>query len=192
MANSERSAASKALPPAPWEVWLLRVLWLLVPIVAGPGLTAALDPLDGAPATVLEIAAWAFWFLGLVATLVPHPVTLTAIRIVAPAVAAAGLVMVAASGESERAALVVVVGYGLILTVVALLPSVGDAMVNGSAYGSERRMALRTPGPTLLGPIQLAWLTVVTGPLACAILVAQGRLLIAAAAAAVAAGTFPP
>jgi hypothetical protein len=53
--------------------------------------------------------------------------------------------------------------------VVAMAPSVGDAFVDGSSYGPERRFALRVPAPVLLGPIELTWAValagVLTGPL---------------------------
>jgi hypothetical protein len=48
-------------------------------------------------------------------------------------------------------------------------------MINGSAYGSERRMALRPPGFALVGPVQGAWLAVAAGLLSGPWLVAAGQ-----------------
>jgi hypothetical protein len=52
---------------------------------------------------------------------------------------------------------------------VLFVPAIGDAFVDGSSYGPERRMALRVPGPLLLGPVELTWAgtvaAMVAGPL---------------------------
>jgi hypothetical protein len=51
----------------------------------------------------------------------------------------------------------------------AFAPTTGEAFVNGSAYGDERRMPLRIPAAVAAGPVVLAWAAVVapvvTGPL---------------------------
>jgi hypothetical protein len=61
-----------------------------------------------------------------------------------------------------------------LLGVGAMLPAAAvDAFVDGSSYGPERRFALRTPAALRLGPIELAWLSIV-GPLV------VGPLLLAA------------
>ena len=67
-------------------VWALRTLWLVQPVTLGPALADGLHDLDGR--TFLSVAVWVLWGLGLLATLVPRPVTLTAIRIGGPAAAA--------------------------------------------------------------------------------------------------------
>ncbi len=98
---------------------------------------------------------WLGWFATLVAGLTPHPISLTVIRILSPTVLGVALLLGATVGWTTG--LLAVAGYGLMLTALALLPAIGDVMVNGSAYGSERRMALRTPAVAYLGPIPVAW-----------------------------------
>ncbi|MEM7337334.1 MAG: hypothetical protein AAF467_01735 [Actinomycetota bacterium] len=135
-------------------LWPLRGLWVALPIVFGATVGNDLDTV--AQPLVAEGALWVLWFLGLLATLVPGPVPLTTIRILAPATIVAALVIGGGAGAAAAA-------YGVLVTVVSLLPSVGDRMINGSAYGSERRMALRPPAYVLLGPVQIAWALVVAG-----------------------------
>ncbi len=156
-----KSLVRRGQATGPWELWLVRILWLGLPLVAGSAVTQLLDGADRPTALIVEVGAWTFWFVGLLATLVPHPVSLTILRILSPTVAGVAVLSLLASVELSTVGLVA--AYGLVVSVLALLPPVGDIMVNGSAYGSERRMALRTPGPTLFGPLQLAWLAVFIG-----------------------------
>lgn len=159
-----------------YGLWLLRALWLALPVVVGLGSRDAIGALE--QPLIAEVALWAVWFATLVACLVPGPVSLTAVRIAAPAiVVVAGLALLADGGSSSGSA--VIAAYGLLVTAVAYLARVGDEMINGSAYGSERRMALRPPGYALLGPVQVAWLMLVAGMMVPLILAATGRWLAA-------------
>lgn len=149
-------------------LWPLRVVWLLAPLGIGVGLSDRLDQFPATGGTIAEVALWAAWFAGLVACLVPSTQSLTVVRIGAPgALALVGLAAVVGDGGFPAARLEGL-GYGALLTMVAFLPTTGDRMINGSAYGSERRMALRPPAFALLGPVQVTWLVVfaglVTGP----------------------------
>ncbi len=149
-------------------LWPVRLVWLVLPVAIGPGLLAAVDDRSGPVKLVIEAGLWSGWFAGLVAVLAPSTVALTAIRILAPAGFAA-TVLAAVSGGHWGNTTIVALGAGLIVSVFVLLPLVGDPLINGSAYGSERRMALRPPAAVLLGPVQIAWLAVfvgtITGPL---------------------------
>ncbi len=144
------------------RLWPVRVLWLLLPLAAGPGLLDAVSGRSGPVRSVVEIGLWLAWFLGLVASLAPSTVALTGLRLLAPAAPASALVA-AVAGGSATSSTVLSIGYGLLVMVVAMLPTTGDQMVNGSAYGSERRMALRPPAHLLLGPVPIAWIAVFTG-----------------------------
>jgi hypothetical protein len=61
----------------------------------------------------------------------------------------------------------------VVAAVCALLPTTGDAFVDGASYGDERRFLLRPPGAFLLGPIEFGWAIVVAG-------IAAGPLLLLA------------
>jgi hypothetical protein len=150
------------------------VVWVTLPFTAGPALADTLDPRSPSFRTGASVGLWAVWGATLIAALVPRTVTLTAIRIVAPASVVAvtwGAVVSPSPGPAE---VVAIVATGL-ATAVALLPGTGDAYVNGSSYGDERRLPLRAPAAVLLGPLELTWAAVVLGA-------GAGPLLLAAQA----------
>jgi hypothetical protein len=148
--------------------WLLRGLWVALPFTVGPALAAALDGAGGPVRTVASLGLWAGWAVGVAAVVVPHPIGLTALRLLAPAAIAAAL---AAAVDGEPSALAV--GWALVAAAWAFTPAVGAAWVNGSSYPNERRYLLRVPGPLLLGPLMVAWALVMAG-------IASGPLLLAA------------
>ena len=145
--------------------WVLRAAWLALPFSAGPALEGALDDLSSPVRWVAAVLLWGGWAVGVLAVLLPRPVGLTAVRVLAPASLAA-----AVWAGSPLGAVVPAVA-----TVVALAPEAGAWFVNGAAYGYERRYLLRVPGPLLLGPVVLAWALLVAG-------VVTGPLLLAARA----------
>lgn len=147
--------------------WLVRAAWGVLPLVAGPSLAAALDPRSGAVRTVATIGLWAAWTLVLLASLVPHPIALTTLRIGAPAGALATIAPVLAGEGSAWAA-----GAGAVAAGLTMLPETAVWFVNGPAYVNERRLPLRAPGPLVLGPIPLAWAVVVAAPVGAALLLA--------------------
>jgi hypothetical protein len=163
--------------------WALRVVWAALPLAAGPRLAAALDARSPAVRSAASVGLWAGWAVVLLATLVPHPLALTAVRIGAPAGAAAvGAALVWHSGKPWEAAVALVAVVAA--TGVAFSAPVGMAFVNGPAYPDERRFPLRPPGALLLGPLPVAWGVAVGGPAATVLLLAAGRWWAGAAAGA--------
>lgn len=148
--------------------------WFLLPLVAGPGLSDAVDGRSGTVQLVAEAGLWGGWALGLLATLVPSTVSLTALRILAPAAVAAALLGIASAGRWQVSA-VVALGAIVVVAAVVFLPTTGDVMVNGSAYGAERRMALRAPASLVIGPVPLVWALVFAGAVTGPLLWAAGR-----------------
>lgn len=163
--------------------WPLRVLWLLLPATLGPALEAALDGRSRPVALVVAALGWAVWTAGVVAVLVPRVAGLTLVRIAAPvAVLAAAW---AAVGDVDTGVAVLGLVGAALAAVAAMAPTTGDAFVNGSAYGPERRFALRAPGPLLLGPVELVWAVVVAGSLSGPLLLAARQWIPGALALAV-------
>ncbi len=138
-------------------LWPLRILWFALPLLAGPGFSAMLDDRSSAVAVVSEVGLWLMWFAGLVSLLAPSTVSLTALRFVAPSLAASALYGTIAHGQ-WTASTVGAIGATIVALIAVMLPTTGDPMVNGSSYGPERRLALRPPAALLFGPIQLTWL----------------------------------
>jgi hypothetical protein len=149
----------------------LRVLWLSLPVTAGPGLDDALAGASGPVQATAAVGLWAAWAGGLLALLVPRVASLTAIRLLAPG-AVVVTVAAAAAGGIEAVDLLGV-GVATAVWVLSLWPDVADAMVDGSSYGPERRLPLRVPPALALGPAPLAGVVVLAG-------VATGPLLLAA------------
>jgi hypothetical protein len=147
---------------------MVRLTWIGLPFTAGPPLAEALDAASRSVQLVASAGLWAGWAIGVVAALVPHPLSLTALRILAPASVVA-VVAAAAAGHASPLAL----GWATVTATWAFAPSFGGVCVNGPAYPNERRFLLRVPGALLVGPLALAWALAVVG-------VASGPLLLAA------------
>lgn len=152
--------------------WLLRATWVMLPFGAGPLLASALDPRSAAVTTTASASLWLGWALVVVALLVPHPISLTVVRVLAPA-GPAFAVLALLDADVEVAPLVLAVVTTGLAAALALLPETGTWLVNGGAFGDERRHLLRPPRSLLAGPIPLAWAALVAG-------LASGPLLLAA------------
>lgn len=157
-------------------LWTVRFCWAVAPIATGPAFAAALDGWDPAVRTAASVGLWAVWALALLASLVAHPVALTAVRVVMPAGLAA-TVAAAAGGHPS-------VPVAAVAAALAFAPHFGGWFVNGPAYPNERRLALRPPGHLVAGPVVLAWAVVVSAPTA-AVLLLAGRQWAAGAAVSV-------
>jgi hypothetical protein len=146
-------------------------VWLVLPFAAGPAFASALDSRSGAVQTTASVLLWTVWTVAFGASLVPRTVTLTAIRTLMPAAlpAAVWAATLGAPPGADVGPSLAAVGGALLAFAAVLSPLTGDAFVNGSSYGPERRFALRVPGALLLGPVGLAWAAVagpaVAGPL---------------------------
>ena len=131
----------------------LRAAWVLLPLALGPAVAEALHDLSPGPRSTASIALWLLWAVGLTVTLVPLPVTLTALRLGVPALAAVALWSAPAGTDAFRTT----AGLAATTLVVAAAfsASTSDRFVDGASYGDERRFLLRTPGPVvlMLGPM---------------------------------------
>lgn len=154
--------------------WALRAAWAVLPLSAGPTLGAALDGHSRPVQLVASTVLWAPWAVVVTATLVAHPIALTALRVAVPAVLAATL-MAAVDGHPSAVA----VGSAAVALALAFHPGTGARYVNGPAYPNERRLPLRVPGPLLLGILPLAWSLAVGAPVGVLLLLACQRWIAA-------------
>lgn len=164
--------------------WPIRVLWLTLPLTVAPALDAAMADRSSAVAAVVAVLAWAAWTAGVVATFVPRTVGLTGLRIAAPVLPLVTAWAASVDGVETTPAVVALVA-GTLTAVVAFAPTTGDAFVNGSAYGAERRFALRVPGALVFGPIPLLWALGVAGVIVGPLLLAAGQWVVGGLALAV-------
>jgi hypothetical protein len=173
------------MEPRRWYPWLLRVGWALLALVAGPVLASALDDWSVPVRTAASVGLWAAWAVTLGALLVLHPVSLTIVRVVAPAALVA---VVWAAIDSGQGAGWLAVAYTVLPVAAVFLPETGVLFVNGSAYPNERRFPLRVPGSLLLGPLFVAWALLVGLPAAAVLLLADGSWVAGGIAAVAAVG----
>jgi hypothetical protein len=173
------------MPAAPprHHAWPLLAVWVLTPLLIGPSVSDALDERSRAVQVTGSSIAWLSWAVALVAMLVPRTATLTAVRLIVPGAAALGCW--AASGADDTAWAVVGAATGVAALLTLAAPGVSDGFVDGSSYGSERRIALRVPYALLLGPVPLAWAAVAAGVVTGPLLLAARQWLVGAAATAV-------
>ncbi len=159
----------------------VRIAWALLPLAVGPAVGEALDDRSRAVSLTGASLAWGVWALVLVAVLIPRTVSLTVLRVAAPA-ALATANWAAVAGQTTAVDMVGL-AWAAVVVLVAFAPSTGDCYVNGSSYGDERRLPLRPPGALLFGPIELAWLVAVSVPVGVPLLVAANRWVAAGALA---------
>ena len=153
---------------------------MALPFTVGPALADALHAAGDPVRTVASLGLWAGWAVGVAAALVPHPVSLTGLRLLAPAAVASTLAAAAAGSPSALA-----VVWSLVSTAWAFSPVIGVRWVNGPAYPNERRYPLRPPGALLAGPLLLAWALTAAAVTAGPLLLAAERWIAGGLAAAV-------
>ena len=131
----------------------LRAAWVVLPLALGPAVAEALHDLSPGPRSTASTALWLLWAVGLTVTLVPLPVTLTALRLGVPALAAVALWSAPAGTDAFRTT--AGLAATTLVVAVAFSASTSDRFVDGASYGDERRFLLRTPGPVILmlGPM---------------------------------------
>lgn len=162
-------------------VWPARVCWVALALI-GP--LAIGDALDGRSTAVTVVAAtglWVGWATALVTMLVPRNEALTAMRVLVPGGLAAVLVALATGGRADVTSIAAVV-VAAVATAWALAPWVGEAWVDGSSYGPERRFPLRPPAVLGYGVVPVVWLAVAAGA-TCGPLLLAARQWVAGSAA---------
>jgi hypothetical protein len=155
-----------------------------LPLTAGPAASAALNNWDDAPRAAGATLLWLAWAAGLLATLAPRPLTLTVLRVIAPAFLVLAIAAVLDGGPSTDAAIAVVVGTAL-CSVLASGHDIAIAAANSIAYGDEQRYPLRVPPALFLGPLPLARVLVAAGVAVPVLLLADGQIVLGLACVAI-------
>ena len=164
------------------HLWPLRVAWVLLALATSAAAGDALDGRSTAVVAAVAVVGWAGWGAALVALLVPRTLSLTVVRIVVPMGSAAAFACVAL-GDDATVLDAVTVAVAAAALVLALAPWTTDAFVDGSSYGPERRIALRTP--VALTVLAVATWAVMAGAGAGALLLLATQRWVAGGAVAV-------
>jgi hypothetical protein len=184
-AVGDRTTRGAALAPARF-LWATRVAWVAAAVATGLAISSAAAGRSGAAGTVGAVAWWATVAAVVVGLVVPSTVGLVVLRMAAPA-SVAGAALCLAFGASTATGIT-----ALALTTLAMLLAfsgeTGEAMVQGAAYGAERRYPLRPPAAVLL-PAALSC-AVWSAAVLAAVLALAGRQWVLGGALAVAAVPF--
>lgn len=168
--------------------WLCRALWLFVPLLLGDVFTTRLTGATGSARMIWQVFLWAVWLVGVVASFVQLPRSLTVMRMIMPAALVLGGAFWLTAPDGQRAGILGVSGLILALVVAVLVMSadVGRDFIDGASYGDETRLGLAVPVFLLIGPIQMLWL-LGTAPVAVSVaLLASARWGLGATVGAIA------
>jgi hypothetical protein len=157
---------------------LLRLLWLSLPVTLGPAVQDGLSGVSSPVGWVAALGLWAAWAGTLLALLVPRVLSLTVLRVAAPAAGALAVVSALRGGVDGLDLLGLAVAA--LVLVVATWPSVGADLVDGSSYGPERRLPLRLPPAVAFVAAPVAVAVVLVGIAAGPLLVAAERWVVGA------------
>jgi len=119
----------------------------------GAGIGGFLDDRSAAVQMTGTTLAWAVWGTVVVASFISHPKTLTVLRIGTPAVASFMIFAVFNQGTSGGQIISAAVSVAVLL--LSFSAEIGSIYVQASAYGDEKRFALRPP-VALIAPILLS------------------------------------
>jgi hypothetical protein len=155
-------------------LWLFRIVWVALAI-------AVATALDG---TMAAAAWWVLVAVAAVALTVTGPLGLTVVRL-ATSLAAPVAVIAWIDGASTALGAAITL-VALLATFVAASAEVGEAMVQGAAYGDEFRFPLRLPAAMFI-PVALMWLVWAAAVLGGTLLVVNERWIVGVVVAGVAA-----
>ena len=162
--NARAGASTRRF--APPVVWLARLAWLLVAVLGGSAVEAAVDERSAAIRWVVAIGGWTVWGIVALALAIPAVRSLTVVRVVAPLAIAAGIAIAVAGVPATD---LVLFGLPTFVAVAAVFtPELGIAYSQASAYGDEHRFPLRAPAATgaVAIVLWLAWAPLaLAGPL---------------------------
>lgn len=155
-------------------LWATRFSWLAATVLV----PLAINSSARGRTSLAESVAFAAWWIVagavVVALVVCGPVGLTVVRMLVPcAIPAAGSSLVLGAGALTGVAALAI---ATLVTLSAFMAETGEACVQVSAYGDERRLPLRVPAAMLI-PITIAWLLWVATSLAGVLMLAAERLL---------------
>ncbi|HYN33814.1 MAG TPA: hypothetical protein VES40_14415 [Ilumatobacteraceae bacterium] len=177
--DSTMTKAARAMP------WVARVGWIIVAVIGGSAVQAAVDGRSAAVVWTTAIGAWLLWGLTALALAIASVTSLTVVRVAVPI---AMISTIAAAIGGAPAVDLLSLGTPAIITLGAVMAAeFGRQFVQASAYGDEERFPLRMPVAAGSAAV-VSWLiwapALVAGPL----LLAAGQWIVGAVLTAIAVG----
>jgi hypothetical protein len=166
------------------NTWLVRVLWVSLPVTAGDALADAIGSWADAPRIVATVLLWSGWAVVLSAVLVPRPLALTITRIGTP-LAVASMIVVGAGGEAGTASWLIGLSVTVATCALAVRGEFARICAQGAAYGDEERFPLKVPPSLAYVIVPLAVVVVGVGCALGPLLIADRRWFAGAAAVVV-------
>jgi hypothetical protein len=151
--------------------WLLRVLWVSLPVTAGDALADWMHPWADAPRLVATALLWLLWAVVLSALLVPRPTASTIARLGTP-LAVVAVLLAAVSGDASPVSWVLALAVTAGACALAVRGEFARLCAQGAAYGDEERFPLKVPPGLSFVVLPVAVLVVGAG-------VAAGPMLLA-------------
>ena len=134
--------------------WITRIAWITAALLPN-SLMTNISQLGSHANVVLDAQSWTLWAIVLVALWVPHPIALTAGRMLSPLVV---LIMGSRLGSAEWSPLAIfAVLLAAVTCVLIFTAEFGAEQAQAGAFGDERRFLLRPPAPLVL-PTIIGWL----------------------------------
>ena len=146
--------------------WVARLAWIVVAVVGGSAIEAAVDERSSAVAWTAAIGGWSLWAVAALGLAIASAGSLTVLRIVVPV---AMLATIAAGIGGAPAVDLLLLGLPAIIAIAAVMTAeFGRQYVQASAYGDEERFPLRFPVGAGLAAV-VAWIVwapaLIAGPL---------------------------
>lgn len=157
---------------------VMRILLSCLPFI-GAEVGGLLDDRSDAVQITGTALAWAVWGVVVIASYISHPITLTVLRIGTPVVAGFMIFVAVTQGFSGSHFVSAAVSVAVLL--LSFSAEIGGIYVQASAYGDEKRFALRPP-VVLVAPILLSTMVANLSIIALPLLVAARNWAVAAVA----------
>ena len=157
---------------------VMRILLSCLPFI-GAEVGGLLDDRSDAVQITGTALAWAVWGVVVIASYISHPITLTVLRIGIPVVTGFMIFVAVTQGFSGSQIISAAVSVAVLL--LSFSAEIGGIYVQASAYGDEKRFALRPP-VVLVAPILLSTMVADLSIIALPLLVAVRNWTVAAVA----------
>ena len=153
-------------------IWVLRILVAILPFI-GAGVDELVSERSTSVQNVATVLAWAVWATSVLSVFILHPATLTVLRMAVPVITAT-LLYISVTGAIDTIQ-IICAAISVAILLISFNADLGNAFVQASAYGDEKRFLLRPP-VALVAPVLLIAMMLLTATVAAPILIAAENL----------------
>ncbi|MDA3017243.1 MAG: hypothetical protein O2841_04320 [Actinomycetota bacterium] len=153
-------------------IWVLRILVAILPFI-GAGVDELVSERSTSVQNVATVLAWAVWATSVLSVFILHPATLTVLRMAVPVITAT-LLYISVTGAIDTSQ-IICAAISVAILLISFNADLGNAFIQASAYGDEKRFLLRPP-VALVAPVLLIAMMLLTATVAAPILIAAENL----------------